>query len=421
MTKEPGTTATPAPDRTDPAPTTGEPVQPPAPAPGAVVLALLAVGWLAAMLWSARAGISFSGVESVAITSTAYALPGVISASLLCGAAVSLTLTNLLGRRGVGGATPRFATALAGGLLTGVLAAVAVSVSYGEGQAIMVLAGTTAAAATVGGIAGGLRNTLLVGAVITAGLAVFAVGFALSYYQEPVLALYGSGETEASQLTAFVWFSRTASAASGLAAGGLAFGYLRRAGRRIANRTGQPVPLRWPAYLIAGGGPGVLLLVTELLTRTAGARVLRMAGALSEADRAAHSLLGDFRFTHAMWVLFLGALTATIAFGFTLRPPTQPASEAPERSPAAPGSGPASSTESDPDGLRDSGPGSRADSADDGGTDRAEAVADAHQPAGGDDTADDVGADVESGAGESGGSPASAAAKPERRVAGAGR
>lgn len=330
MTKESGTIAISAPDQpVEPeSPVTAAP--PPVPAPGAIAFALLALGWLAAMLWSAKAEISSSGISSMAITSAAYALPGVISASLVSGAAVSVTLANLLTRCGVRRGTPRFLAALAAGLATGLLSALVVTLSYGEGSAIMVLAGTTAAAATVGGIAGGLRNTLVVAAIVAAGLAVFAVGFALSYFQDPVLSLYGSGDTEASQLTAFRWFSRTSSLASGLAAGLLAFGYLRLADRRVTRRTTEAAPLRWPAYLIAGAGPGLLLLTAEVLTRTAGAEVLRLAGAISEADRAAQSLLGGSRINHALLVLFLGSLTALIAFGRTLRPAEESAETPPE-------------------------------------------------------------------------------------------
>lgn len=333
MTEESGTTATSAPDRpveTESATTAAQPGVP-VPAPGAPVLALLAIGWLAAMLWSAKWAITSAGFTSIAITSAAYALPGIISASLVSGAAVSLTLAAVLSRFGVHRATPRFAAALAAGLAAGLLAALAVNLSYGDGSAIMVLAGTTAAAATVGGIAGGLRNTLVVAAVVTAGLAVFAVGFALSYFQEPLLSLYGAGDTYTSQYTALQWFSWTSSLASGLAAGLLAFGYLRIAGRRAAAReAGGPV-LRWPAYLIAGGGPGVLLLIAEVLTRTAGAEVLRMAGAVSEADHVGQSWLDGQRFEHVMVVFFVGALTTVIAFGRTLRPADGSAAETPPR------------------------------------------------------------------------------------------
>lgn len=336
MTKEPGTTAISDPDRpvepespvtaasappvTALAPSVTAPA-PPVAAPGAVVLALLSLGWLAAMLWSTKAEISSSGVDSVALFTAAYALPGVISANLVSGAAVSLTLANLLTRFGVRRSTPRFAAALAAGLVTGLLAALVVTLSYGEGPAIMVLAGTAAAAATIGGIAGGLRSTLVVAAIVAAGLAVFAVGFALSYFKNPVLSLYGASATEPQRYeTAMDLFRWTGSLAGGLAAGLLAFGYLRVAGRRVARRVGGAASLRWPAYMIAGAGAGLLLLTAEALTRTAGAEVLRMASAISEMDQAGQGTLDASRFTHGMVVLFVSALVATIAFGRTLRP-----------------------------------------------------------------------------------------------------
>jgi hypothetical protein len=330
MTKESGTTtATPAAGRQGVTAPSATVPGVPAPAPGAAVLALLALGWLAAMLWSAKVAISSSGLTSIAITSTAYSLPGVISASLVGGAAVSLALANLLSRFGVWRSTPRFAAAVAAGLLTGLLAALAVSLSYGEGRAIMVLAGATAAAATLGGVAGGLRAPLVVAAVVTAGLGVFAVTFALSYFQDPLLSLYGAGDDPSRSYNALQWFRRTSSAASGLVAGLLAFGYLRIAGRRVAGRAAGDRPLRWPAYLVAGGGPGLLMLTAELLTRTAGAEVLRMASAVSEIDQGGQHLLGNERFTAVLTVFFLGALTALVLFGRTLGPAEKPAAADP--------------------------------------------------------------------------------------------
>jgi len=331
MTKESGTTAISDPDRpVEPASPVTAATPSPVPAPGAIVLALLSLGWLAAMLRSAEAEISFSSIDSMVIASAAYALPGVISASLVSGAAVSITVVNLLTRFGVRRTTPRFAAALAAGLVTGLLAALAVTLSYGEGPAIMVLAGSTAAAATVGGIAGGLRSTLVVAAIVAAGLAVFAVGFALSYFKDPVLSFYGASTTDLERYrTAMELFSWTGSLASGLAAGLLAFGYLRVAGRRVAARFDHATPPRWPAYMIAGAGAGLLLLTAEAITRTAGAEVLRMASAISEIDQAGQGTLGESRFSHGLLVLFLSAFVATIAFGRTLRPATESATGAP--------------------------------------------------------------------------------------------
>lgn len=291
---------------------------PAVPAPAAAGLAVLSLAWLAAMLWSGQRAVSSAGADTMAITSTALALPVVISASLVSGAASGLAVSNLFARRGTAGATARFVAAVGAGLLAGVSAAVAVALGYGEGPTVMVLAGTVAAAVTLGGAAGGLRASGVVGAIVSAGLAVFAVSLALSLFQEQILSLYGSGATRESQLTALDWYSRTVSLAGGLAAGAVAFGYLTVTARRAGSTL--PAGPRWPGYLLAGAGPGLLLLIAEVLTRTAGSQVLTLAGALSEADQAAQTLLGSSRVDHALVVLFVGALTTIILLGRTLGP-----------------------------------------------------------------------------------------------------
>jgi hypothetical protein len=289
-------------------------------APGALGLALLALGWFAAMLRSGQAEITSSDIQPIVIAMAALALPGLISASLVGGAASAVVLANVLTRRGVHRSTPRFAAAVGAGLVTGLVAALVVALSYGGGDMIMVLAGTVAAAATVGGIAGGVRSVPVVAAVVAAGLSVFAINSALNYFKDPVLSLYGFGNTDQSQLNALNWFSRTGSLSQGLAAGLVVFGYLRWARRRAAALPEPARPPRWPAYLIAGAGPGLLLLAAEILTHTAGARLLAAAGALSETDQGLQNSLGESRFDQALLVLFVGALTATISFGRTLRP-----------------------------------------------------------------------------------------------------
>ena len=83
------------------------------------MLALLALGWLAAMLWSTREAISSAAAGLTAISLSAFALPGVISAALVAGAAVALAGVDLLARRGSDRATLRFAAAIGAGLLVG--------------------------------------------------------------------------------------------------------------------------------------------------------------------------------------------------------------------------------------------------------------------------------------------------------------
>ncbi|WP_326560841.1 hypothetical protein [Micromonospora sp. NBC_01796] len=323
MSTQSGSTAVSPPDRsatTTAAPTPDGGTTPPTYAPAALGLGVLAIGWLAAMLWIGQAEITSSDINSIVIAMAALALPGLISASMVGGAAAAVVAANLLTRRGVHRSTPRFAAAVGAGLLVGLLAALTVTLSYGDGDSITVLAGTVAAAATVGGIAGGVRAVPVVGAVVAAGLTVFVINTALNIFKDPLLSLYGYGDTDQSQTNALEWFSRTGSIGGGLVAGLLVFFYLGLARRRTLALNPRASLPRWPAYLVAGAGPGLLLLAAELLTQTAGARLLAAAGSLSEVDRGLQDQLSEYRSNQALWVLFVGALTALIAFGRTLRP-----------------------------------------------------------------------------------------------------
>ncbi|SBT54793.1 hypothetical protein [Micromonospora narathiwatensis] len=328
MSKQPGSSTAAEPDQPEAAPEAPEQPTPapadeaaptpedagrPAYVPGAVVLALVAVGWLAAMLWSTRAAINSAAAGVTAISLSAYALPGVITAALVAGAAVALVATNPLGRT-----TLRFLAAVGTGLLVGLAAAVATNLTYADNATTNTIAGTTAAAAIIGGAMAGARNARVVGGLAAATLAaqVFVVLF--SRVRDPLSDLFGAGDTQQSMLDAAKWVSRTESLLAGLIAGVVAFGYLTWARRRAAHRGGSA--LRWPAYLIAGAGPGLLLLLTEVIIRIGGRGLLDLAAALSEADQVAQTALGTSRIDNAIWVLFVGALAALVAFGRTLGP-----------------------------------------------------------------------------------------------------
>ncbi|MEV6690268.1 hypothetical protein AB0M35_02145 [Micromonospora sp. NPDC051196] len=288
-------------------------------APGALVLALLAAGWLAAMLWSTREAINSATAGVTAISLSAFALPGVISAALVAGAAVGLAAGEPVTRRG-DRATLRFAVAVGAGLLVGLAAALAIELSYVGNLTTRTIAGTTAAAAVIGGALAGTRNGAVVGAVASAALGtlVFVVGFSVA--RDPLFNLFGAGDSQQSLVNAATWVSRTESLLAGLLAGFLAFGYLTWARRRAARRDTTATGLRWPAYLVAGAGPGLLLLLAEVIIRVGGRSLIDLAAALSEADAVAQTSLGTSRVDNGIWVLFVGALTAMIIFGRTLTP-----------------------------------------------------------------------------------------------------
>ena len=82
-----------------------------------IALAVAGLLWMAGLLWSARATITGRANAEMEVTSTAYALPGAISASLVAGAAVALAVVAAAGRRRTLGATTRFAVATGAGLV----------------------------------------------------------------------------------------------------------------------------------------------------------------------------------------------------------------------------------------------------------------------------------------------------------------
>ena len=318
MTKQPG--RVPAAESDEPAVDAASAGSRPLPAPGAAVLALLALGWLAAMLWSTREAITSAAAGVTAISLSAFALPGVISAALVAGAAVALAGGNLLARRYGDWATLRFAGAIGGGMLVGLAAAVAINLTYFDTSTTNVIAGTTAAAAIIGGALAGARTAPAIGAVVTAALGTLIFVVAFSRARDPLFDLFGAGDSQESLINAAKWVSRTESLVAGLLAGLLAFGYLTWARRRAVRRDPEAPALRWPAYLLAGAGPGLLLLLAEVIIRIGGRSLLDLASALSEADAVAQTSLGTSRVDNGIWVLFVGALTALIAFGRTLSP-----------------------------------------------------------------------------------------------------
>ncbi|MBO4164827.1 hypothetical protein [Micromonospora antibiotica] len=289
-------------------------------APGTPLLAVLALGWLAAMLWSTREAIHSAAVGLTAITLSAFALPGVISAALVAGTAVALAASELAARRLGDRAALRFAAALGAGMLVGLGTALAVNLTYADNATTNTIAGTSAAAAIIGGAIAGARTPAPVGAVVAAALGTLLFVVLFSQARDPLFDLFGADDSQASLVGAAKWVSRTESLLGGLLAGLLAFGYLSWARRRAVRRAPDAPAPRWPAYLLAGAGPGLLLLLTEVIIRIGGRTLLDLAGALSEADAVAQTSMGTSRIDNGIWVLFVGALTSVILFGRTLGP-----------------------------------------------------------------------------------------------------
>ena len=296
----------------------------PAPVPARVglavpVLAVLALAWLAAMLWSAYATIRTAPDAVTTVIDAAWALPGVIAAGVLAGAAgAGAALAVLLARRGGTGVAGRLAVATGTGFGTGAVAATLVLLGYGHRGSIVVLAATVALAGTVGGAAVAVPRPEFTAATVAATLSAFVLDLALTVFQSPLLRLFGAGGSARATYLAGGRLALAASLLGGVAGGLVAYLWLRR------GRYGR----RFPAYLAAGAAPGVVLLLAELVTRLGGGQLYGLAGRLGGADAQLLDLMGTSRLEHALIVLFAGTLTALFVFGRTLpvRPGTgQPA------------------------------------------------------------------------------------------------
>jgi hypothetical protein len=293
----------------------------PPPVPGAGTLAVLALAWLLAVLSSVRHTIGAAPEASeLLVTQAALALPAVISASLLAGAAVGLVALNLVGRRAPGALIRTgvpFGVGAAAGAATGLVGgAIPFALGYGRLTPILVLCAAVTTAATVGGLLAGVRHRVVVAAGLAGALGVFVVGFAVGVFDGGLLTLFGAGDTAESVVAANAWVALTASLVAGLAAGALGYAYLRRGGGP---------QLRWPAYLVAGAMPGLLVLLAEAITRLQGARLFQAVSAASADDQAVLNYFNGARFNRAMIVLFVGALVAIFLLGRALRPAEAPA------------------------------------------------------------------------------------------------
>src|SRR5262249_7218386 len=142
----------------------------------------------------------------------------------------------------------------------------------------------------------------------------FLLGLVQGALGDELLGLFGSGTSAASQVHATSRLLLTVAVSGGVLAGLVAYRYLRP---RAAG-------LRWPAYLAAGAGPGLLLILANVVARIGGARLRGLAAASSGADSAALHYIGTAGINTALVVLFIGAISAMIAFGRTLKGPEAP-------------------------------------------------------------------------------------------------
>jgi Nucleotidyl transferase AbiEii toxin, Type IV TA system len=268
-------------DTTD---TDAEPV-----ATGTLTPLYLGLVWLGATMYTAHATITGSGENvSGALGAAAAALPGVVAATLVTGASIGAAAGARL--RGAGG---RLLAGLALGTLFGLAAAAGIRFAYGDGASIMMLAITVGAAGIVGG-----ALAVLPGEVLKAGLWgatwVFLAGLMFGVLQPNLVRLLGSGEAANTRLVL------GQSLVTGLAAGLCTLQFRRVERNRVL----------W--YLVGGALPGLVLLGAEWLTRAGGSTVAQLVHGFRTESPALVELSDSARLRHALIVLAVGGLIATL-------------------------------------------------------------------------------------------------------------
>ncbi len=262
--------------------------------------------WLVATVATANASVlGNSNNPDVALGAAAFALPNLVAASLVAGAAAALGAT--VRTRVDAPPVRRLVPGLAAGAVLGGLCAGLVLFGYGTYAQVAALAATVGVAALLGGATAALPRPVLASSLL-ATFGVLLLGLVAGFVQPGLVGFFGGGATLASQVNASWSLAYAVAIVGGVTAGLIAFVLLRRHG-----------PRAWPWYLLAGALPGVLLLVTEVLTRIGGASLLDVVRSLSEGDRLMVDFTAFSRLRNAMIVTFVGGLAAMLAVGRTLR------------------------------------------------------------------------------------------------------
>jgi hypothetical protein len=295
-------------------------------------VAALGVVWLIAKLWAAYQQIHSNAGDTVAVATAALAIPAVVQATALAGLGGGLAVrlgTDVWRVRRASAPAPTWLSCLTagtGGLVVGLAATGAILGEYGDVPSIGGVAAAVALAGLIAGALGGLgRRPAVAAASLAAALGSFVVDTILNSgaVLGHMMAALGAGTSairDCDQGTAVTACAKVVNANSlvshidsvvaGLAAGLIAFWYLRRRGEGS----------KFPGYLLAGGATGILLLATEVLTHLGGGGLLNVARAISADDRTVIDLLAGTRVIHGLLVMFIGALVALVAFGRTLGP-----------------------------------------------------------------------------------------------------
>ncbi|WP_162908084.1 hypothetical protein [Allorhizocola rhizosphaerae] len=268
-------------------------------------LAFGGIAMLIASLTILRAYFSFSLQSGdLALSVASSALPLLTLAGISAGAAVGLWV---VGRFSFSLGYRRILATVASGSLTGALASASVLLIRGiPAEAAGVVALVLGLAGALGGALAAIRPQAIVRGGVAATLTALVLFFVVAFNSNWLLRLFGDDGTLAGREAANGLLAGAQALTIGLIGGLVAFFTMRRSGSR------------WPAYLIAGGMPGLLWIVGDIVTRLGTAKLLTLAASDASGDRHIQQGLELGRINTGLVLFFVGAITAIIALGRTL-------------------------------------------------------------------------------------------------------
>ncbi len=278
---------------------------PPTPAreAGGGWLAFAGIALLIGVLTVLRRQLALGGGD-LALSSASSALPLLTIAGIAAGAAVGLWV---VGRFSFSGGGQRTAATVAAGSVTGAMASASVLLIRGiPAEAAGVMALVLGVAGALGGALASVRPQPIVRGGIVATLTALVLFFVVAFNSNWLLRLFGDDGTLTGRESANGLLAGAQALTVGLVCGLVAFFTIRRSG------------VRWPAYLLAGGMPGLLWIVGDIVTRLGTAKLLTLAASDPAGDRQIHQSLELGRINTGLVLFFVGAITAIIALGRTL-------------------------------------------------------------------------------------------------------
>ncbi len=273
-------------------------------------LAFAAVLWLIAVLTIVRNYLAPTSGD-IALATAATSLLQLTLAGILAGAAVGMWVSGQVAKRAP--RVPRQIVTVAAGLVTGALASASVLLVRGmPAGAVWVLALVLGFAGAVGGALSMIRPQMIVSAAVVSTLVNLFVFYFMQINSGWLLPLFGANGTQAADQAASGLLSGAQALLTGLIGGYVAYRVMRREARLVGATP------RWPLYLLAGGLPGLLWIVGDLVTRVGTSRLLTLVSSDAGGDRLVQQGLGSSRLNTGLVLFFIGAITAMVAFGRTL-------------------------------------------------------------------------------------------------------